>query len=82
MATGALTHSEADLAVAVTGVAGPGGGSADKPVGLVWFAWARRGDPPEARVEQLGGDRGALRAASVRIALEGVIELAESARRP
>lgn len=77
MATGALTHSEADLAVAITGVAGPGGGTADKPVGLVWFAWARRGYPPEARVEQLDGDRGAIREASVRIALEGLIEVAE-----
>lgn len=78
MVTGALTHSEADVAVAVSGVAGPGGGTADKPVGLVWFAWARRGHPPEARVKQLEGDRAAVREASIRIALEGVIEQAEA----
>jgi nicotinamide-nucleotide amidase len=79
MVTGALTHSAANLAVAVSGVAGPAGGTADKPVGLVWFAWARRGHPPEAQVKQLDGDRGAVRGAAVRVALNGLIELAEEA---
>ncbi len=77
MATGALTHSHADLAVAITGVAGPGGGSDDKPVGTVWFAWAVRGHPPEARCDRLDGDRAAVRAASIRIALEGLIDQGE-----
>lgn len=77
MVTGALTHSHADLAVAITGVAGPGGGSEDKPVGTVWIAWAVRGHPPEARCDQLDGDRAAIRAASIRIALEGLIEQGE-----
>ncbi|MEX1082555.1 MAG: CinA family protein [Halofilum sp. (in: g-proteobacteria)] len=77
MATGALTHSEADLAVAITGIAGPGGGSDAKPVGTVWFAWAVRGHPPEACCEQLNGDRVAIRDAAIRIALEGVADQGE-----
>jgi len=77
MVTGALTHSHADVAVAVSGVAGPGGGTDAKPVGTVWFAWASRGHPPEAHVEQLSGDRQAVREQSIRIALEGVIQEAE-----
>lgn len=76
MASGALSHSRADVAVAVSGVAGPGGGSASKPVGTVWFAWARRGQAPAARHHLLGGDRAAVRDAAVRIALEGVLEAA------
>jgi len=78
MVTGALTHSHADVAVAVSGIAGPGGGTPEKPVGLVWFAWARRGYPPEAFCHHLDGDRAAVRDASVRIALEGVIAQAEA----
>ncbi len=79
MVTGALTQSAANIAVAVSGIAGPGGGTDDKPVGLVWFAWARRGYPPEAQVKQLAGDRAEVRDAAVRIALDGIIELAEEA---
>ena len=74
MAAGALAHSRADLAVAITGIAGPGGGTPAKPVGTVCFAWARRGGgPPAVRTEHLAGDRAAVREASVRIALEGLI---------
>ncbi len=69
MAEGALTRSRADIAVSVTGVAGPGGGSADKPVGLVWFGLARRGAPTHARHEVFPGDRAAVRLATVRVAL-------------
>lgn len=76
MATGALGRSRADVAVAVSGVAGPGGGTAAKPVGTVWFAWVRRGQPPERRCQRLDGDRAAVREAAVRIALEGVIGMA------
>jgi nicotinamide-nucleotide amidase len=69
MAEGALAASAADLVVAVTGIAGPGGGSADKPVGLVWFALARAGTPPLTRREVFPGDRTAVRAATVAAAL-------------
>ncbi len=71
MASGALAHSEADIAVSVTGVAGPGGGSADKPVGLVHFAVACKGQPVvhlERRFGDLG--RSAIRLESVRVALD------------
>lgn len=73
MAAGALAHSPAQLAVAVTGVAGPTGGSADKPVGTVWFGWAT----PAGTVtehQRFDGDRAAVRAATVRHALAGLLQ--------
>jgi nicotinamide-nucleotide amidase len=73
MAEGALLRSPADLVVAVTGIAGPGGGSADKPVGLVWLATARRGAATQAERLQLGGDRAAVRAHTVQIAFERLL---------
>jgi nicotinamide-nucleotide amidase len=76
MAEGALAHSPADCAVSVTGVAGPGGGTPAKPVGLVCFAWARRGASTVARTHRLDGDRADVRRASVAIALEGLLDLA------
>jgi nicotinamide-nucleotide amidase len=72
MAAGALAGSRADLAVAVTGVAGPAGGTPEKPVGMVCFAWARRDGPIEARTAHFAGDRAAVRAAAVAAALEGL----------
>ena len=69
MAAGALTRSRADVAVSVTGVAGPGGGSADKPVGLVWFGLAVRGKEARTRRKVFDGDRAAIRHASVLHAL-------------
>ena len=69
MAEGALAHSRADLAVAVTGIAGPGGGSAAKPVGLVHFACARTGTPTRHRREVFAGDREAVRLQAARVAL-------------
>ena len=69
MAEGALAHSRADIAVAVTGVAGPAGGTPDKPVGLVWFGLATRGGVrTERRV--FSGTRGEVRRKSVETALE------------
>lgn len=74
MASGALAHSAAQVALAVTGVAGPGGGSADKPVGTVWFAWAM-GQQVRSERQQFGGDRAAVRQATVEHALRGVLAL-------
>jgi len=73
MAAGALHDSGADLAVAVTGIAGPDGGSPEKPVGLVWFALAQRAAPPVALQQQFAGDREAIRRAAVATALRLVI---------
>jgi nicotinamide-nucleotide amidase len=73
MATGAVAHSPAQLAVAVTGVAGPTGGSAEKPVGTVWFGWAT----PEGvftEHQRFDGDRAAVRQATVRHALAGLLQ--------
>ncbi|HZO00999.1 MAG TPA: CinA family protein [Burkholderiales bacterium] len=73
MAQGALARSKGTIALAVTGVAGPGGGSADKPVGMVCFAWAdRRGVRAETR--RFPGDRDSVRRQSVIHALEGVLK--------
>ena len=76
MAEGALAHSAADLAVAITGVAGPGGGSAEKPVGLVWFAAARRDGPIVTAQETFSGGRGEVRAAAVLVAFRLLRRLA------
>jgi nicotinamide-nucleotide amidase len=74
MAVGAMRAAKADLAVAITGIAGPGGGSADKPVGLVWFATAT-GDGVEVREERFGDiGREAVRLAAVRTALAMLAE--------
>jgi len=72
MAQGALLHSRADWAVAVTGIAGPGGGSPEKPVGTVCFAWAQKDGACEARTCHFAGDRAAVRAQSVEQALLGL----------
>ena len=76
MAAGALKHSAADVAVAVTGVAGPGGGSEAKPVGLVYIAVARRDGDPAIERHQFHGDRAAIRQATVERALEMLAEAA------
>jgi nicotinamide-nucleotide amidase len=75
MAEGARSRFAADLAVAVSGVAGPGGGSADKPVGTVHFAWAEAGGVTAARRIFAGG-RESVRRQTVAVALERLIELA------
>jgi nicotinamide-nucleotide amidase len=75
MVAGALRHSQAQIALAVSGIAGPGGGTTEKPVGTVWFAWGIKGEVSIARLHQLAGNRAEIRAQAVRIALQGVIEL-------
>ena len=78
MAQGALAHSLAQVAVAVTGVAGPGGGSAAKPVGTVWLAWALpQGTVSE--VQHFAGDRAAVRAATVHHAMQRLVHLLQNA---
>ncbi len=76
MAAGALARSGADLAVAVTGIAGPAGGSPEKPVGLVWLAWAGRDGAVDAVSHRFPGDRAAVREAAVAVALSGLLERA------
>ena len=75
MVAGALQHSTAQVALSVSGIAGPDGGTADKPVGTVWFAWGSKNGETHAKRYQLSGNRAEVRAQAVRIALQGVINL-------
>ncbi|BBI99160.1 hypothetical protein FGKAn22_08530 [Ferrigenium kumadai] len=75
MVAGALQHSGAQVALAVSGIAGPDGGTPGKPVGTVWFAWGVKQGATVARLQHLVGDRDEVRAQSVRIALQGVLDL-------
>ncbi len=74
MALGALAKSRGTLALAITGIAGPGGGSPGKPVGTVCFAWARRGGAARSETRRFAGDREAVRRQSVERALTGALE--------
>ncbi|GAA5175252.1 MULTISPECIES: CinA family protein [Halomonadaceae] len=78
MVAGACRESGTDLGVAISGVAGPGGGSAEKPVGTVWFAWGSR-LAQHAECRRFDGDRRAVREQAVRVALEGLIRWLEAA---
>ena len=74
MASGALVFSPADFSLAVSGIAGPGGGSEEKPVGSVWLAWARRSDAEViTRLEHFCGDREEVRRQAVMAALTGLV---------
>ena len=75
MALGALERSHGTVSVAITGVAGPTGGSAAKPVGTVCFAWARKGGAVKSETRRFSGDRESVRRQSVVRALEGVLEV-------
>ncbi|MCC8536542.1 CinA family protein [Xanthomonas codiaei] len=75
MVSGALVTSGGSIAVAVTGIAGPGGGSEDKPVGTVWIGWKRRGGYASAQLFRFDGDRDAVRRQTVVAALHGLSAL-------
>ena len=76
MADGALARSHATLAIAVTGIAGPGGATPGKPVGTVWLALAQVGQPTQAELLNLSGDRAAVREQTVGHALQRLLERA------
>jgi nicotinamide-nucleotide amidase len=78
MAAGALAHSHADVALSVTGIAGPGGGGPGKPVGMVWLAWCKRYGDTFAEMHHFPGDREAVRRQIVAVALERLIAFAEA----
>ena len=79
MVNGALARSTATIAVAVTGVAGPGGGTAEKPVGTVWLAWVIRDGKTRVRELFFHGDRTQIREQSIQAALSGIISLVQLA---
>jgi nicotinamide-nucleotide amidase len=80
MAEGALVRSRAQLAVAVTGIAGPGGATPGKPVGTVWLALSRDGGATASELLRLEGDRAAIREQTVHIALQRLIDRAAASR--
>lgn len=73
MAVGALVNSQADISIAITGIAGPGGGTPDKPVGTVWIAYAGKQLSTDAEVNIFPGDRRAVRDATIQRALQHLI---------
>jgi nicotinamide-nucleotide amidase len=82
MAAGALAASHAQVAVAVSGTAGPAGGTPDKPVGTVCFGWAIKNGEPRVETRHFDGDREAVRRQSVACALAGILELLEAGNLP
>ena len=79
MAQGALERSRASVALAITGIAGPAGGTPAKPVGTVCFAWATKGRPARAETKRFSGDREAVRRQSVEYSLATVLEVLDEA---
>jgi len=73
MTAGTLAHSQANIAVAISGIAGPTGGSADKPVGTVWIAWQTRTGEQRATCYLFSGDREQVRLQAIREALSGLL---------
>jgi len=79
MALGAIAHSRASLSLAITGIAGPTGGSTEKPVGTVCFAWCLRGNTPSRQRRLFCGDRESIRRQAVIHGLSGLLKLAVEA---
>ncbi len=77
MAAGALANSPADLVVSISGIAGPGGGSPDKPVGTVWIAWQKRGLAACVSGFRFAGEREQVRQQAVDMALRGLLDIAD-----
>ena len=75
MSDGLFTHTDADVAVSISGIAGPGGGSDVKPVGLVWLSWGKRDKSVFANPYNFDGDREAVRRQSIKQALENLLDL-------
>lgn len=73
MAEGVLKHSQAHISVAITGIAGPDGGTPQKPVGTVWIAWSGDDFPTTAQLYHLMGDRASIRKQAIHLALEGLL---------
>jgi len=74
MVNGALTDSNSSISVAITGIAGPEGGSPDKPIGTVWFAWKKRQAHVVTALHQFDGDRESVRRQAVMTALQGIVK--------
>ena len=74
MAEGVLANSRADVSVAISGIAGPGGGSLEKPIGTVWIAWAFNTQPTSAQCFLFPGDRLAIRQQAVLAGLDGLLQ--------
>jgi len=79
MVTGALRHSLSEVALAVSGIAGPTGATSGKPIGTVWLAWGIKGRPPIACLHYLHGDRTEIRKRSTLLALQGTLDLLDGA---
>ena len=78
MAEGALANSHAQISVAITGIAGPDGGSENKPVGTVYFAWLREGSEPRVTQTIFHGDRAQVRRQACLMAIQGLLDFVES----
>ena len=78
MAAGALQNSQASVSVAISGIAGPGGGSEEKPVGTVWIAWAAVNQGTRCKRELFDGDREQVRYQAVASALQGLLDLLDT----